>query len=312
MNKQNHLPELPKSEARNYFEQLLNFGNFLERETRAGCQFDLNFWPNPLWQLIQQSLESGLAKFFNQTVLPGKICLLQWYNSGIIIRTDKRAIGFDLIPIPRYYNWPDTANLTQQLAHCLDALFITHHHEDHFDLQLVEALLSSGKPVFSHPEIAGTAKPGITACNDEETFIFQEFSVIPRHAFHVWREKIDEVPLVYFEVSCPSDYTFIFSGDADYTKNFTSLTTKLDTLFIPWRNPNFRFEEGHPQQKGNTMDALEIAIARVNPRQIILEHYAELDHIYKGFGASYDLAINLINHSPVKTCIYFPGEFIFL
>lgn len=306
------VPVLPDSASPEYFAQLLKFGDFLEQQTRPGNNYDLSTWPNPLWDKMQQRLEAGLTSFLSARVNPGQICMLQWYNSGILIKTAHGCLGFDLVPIPRYYGWPDPANLAEKLAGALDALLITHAHQDHFDKILVEKCVAMGKSVYSHPEVALAHNPAISACEDNEKIDFAGFSMVAHHGYHVWRENMSDVPLVYFEVICPEHFSFLFCGDADYTKAFACSQADLNTLFIPWRNPNSSFEEGHPQQTASTMDALHMAIARAKPKRIILEHYAELDHIYKGFTASYDLALNLIENSPVTTDIFFPGDVVFL
>jgi hypothetical protein len=100
----------------------------------------------------------------------------------------------------------------------------------------------------------------------------------------------------------------LFCGDSDYTKGFPGIQPGLDLICITWRNPGPVFEDGHPLQTMNTNDAVMIMINELKPCNILLQHYGELDHIYRGFTASYDLAAHLINSLPVPTDILFWGE----
>ncbi|MGM0601441.1 MAG: MBL fold metallo-hydrolase [Candidatus Rifleibacteriota bacterium] len=304
--------KLPDSKQPDFFHRLLKFGSFLENYCRKGDIYDLENWPNPVWQKIEERLQQGLIRLENTIVKDHQLYMLQWYNSGIILKTSNSIIAFDLVPVPRYYGWPDTKNLTEQLAEKIDYLFLTHQHQDHFDKELIQALGQKGKPIFAHPQIAAQNASLITSTANNQTFTFPDFSVISREGYHVWRENIEDVALVYFELTTSDNYSLIFAGDADYTKVFHSGGNNPEVAFITWRNPNCKFENDHPQQIGKTIDAIKILIDKINPERIILEHYGELDHVYKGFTPSFDLAIHLIKNSPAKTDIFFPGEVILI
>ena len=53
---------------------------------------------------------------------------------------------------------------------------------------------------------------------------------------------------------------------------------------------------------------MNIALRRVKPRNVIHEHYAELKHVYDGFPASYDIALELQSKMAVPSEILFWGE----
>lgn len=297
--------QIPTYKSDSFHSSLIEFGHFLERSIRPGLKHDLKTYPNAFWQAIENRMYEGLNLFIATKAKPGQIIMLQWYNSGVFIKTSETIIGFDILAIPRYYAWPDNLSLTTKIAGMIDALFITHEHEDHFDKVLSAELLKQNKNVFIHSELA---KGKMTGVKDKECFYFRNLEIIPQFATHVWRTMQNEVLLTAYEVTTADGFTFIFSGDADYTKNFISQTKKVDLLFITWRNPNSSYEDGHPDQKGTTIDAINIAIENIKPSRIILEHYGELDHIYKGFEASFDLAVKLIDELPATTDIFFWGD----
>lgn len=128
------------------------------------------------------------------------------------------------------------------------------------------------------------------------------------HACHVWRDSCEDVFTAAFEVTFKNDFRMVFCGDSDYTKTMGTIKPGADIMFITWRNPNAAFEDGHPQQIGTSLDAFGIATEKYAPKMFILEHYAELDHIYKGFNASYEQAIDIMSRSNIPTKLLFWGN----
>ncbi len=299
---------LPDREQPEFFARLLWFGQFIEENCRRNCQFDLNNWPNPVWQALARKLFLGLEDFSKTKPEPGQVVILQWYNSGILVKTPEQVLGFDLVPIPRYYCWPDEMGLTGLLAEVIDVLFVTHNHADHFDSELIKECNRLNRPVFMHPQAVPAHLSEIGKLPDQTSIRIGQTRVKAHHGRHVWRSLAEEVATSGFEVELAGGFRFVFCGDLDYTVGLTNVTAEPDVLFITWRNPGPAFEDGHPEQRGNTVDAVNIAIEQVKPRMIVLEHYAELDHVYHGFSASYELALQLIRSLPVKTEILFWGD----
>lgn len=304
---QESLPEIPNAAAPDYYRQLVDFGNFVERECRPGCRYDLARWPNPLWQKVEAHMLAGLQRFLDAG--GDAIRMLQWYNSGVLIRAAGKVVSFDLVPVPRYYGWPEPDGLSARLADAIDALFITHNHQDHCDEELIKACNVAGKPVFMHPD---AALPGIeiVKLSDGAAVSIGQITCAARYACHVWRKKPEEVPLTAFEVDFAGDFRIIFCGDADYTRGLAGVKPGADALFITWRNPGPQYEEGHPEQTGNTLDAIKLAIAQFAPQRLILQHYGELDHVYEGFSASYEMAVEIVRELPRLASINFWGDVV--
>ena len=122
---------------------------------------------------------------------------------------------------------------------------------------------------------------------------------------------MEDVPLVYYEVVCPGGFTFMFIGDLDYSKTLEKTPGReIDLFFIPWRHPNETFEPGHAAQTGVTVDAVKAAVEKIRPRALLFEHLAELEHVYDGFPASYDIALDLKAQVGVPSELLFWGEHI--
>lgn len=284
----------PKREA-----AFLAFARFLEEHVREGQSLDLARSPNPLWTLIEQRLTAC-----RKAAADPAPCrrLYQLYNSGMLFRDGMQTIGVDVTRMPRVYGWPEPPGLADEYADLLDVLLVTHHHADHFDPAVVEAVLAQRKPVcmprsertvpYEHEALFYTL--------DDWEGRQAGFDIRARRSVHVWRDTPDEVPTCYYEVTAPSGFTVLFTGDTDYTRPFDLRDDQpIDLLCLTWRNPNARYEEGHADQIGTTEEAVEIALKAVRPACVLLEHYAELEHIYKGFTASYDLARRLKRSLPV-------------
>ena len=263
-------------------EAFLQIGRFLEESIRPGAPLDLVLNPHPLWGMIARRLDTALSEEENNRNPSGGWQLRQMYNSGVLLRKQGITVGIDLLPVLRTYGWPDTHNLTQRTAALLDMLLITHRHPDHYDRALVQACLALGKPVCMPEDLCTewTKTPNLHPFRHETTVKLCSLQITGRRALHVWRETADELPLIYYEINDPDGHTLLFAGDADYTKDFTCTTGRtIDTLFLPWRNPNNRFEDGSPVQTGTTADALQIAILpRVADafRKILQRRAAEL------------------------------------
>ncbi len=306
------IPELPDREEPEFFFRLVDFGRFLEEKCRNGAPHDLSVWPNFVWKAIAGKMLQGLKSFLKAKPGSDQIIVLQWYNSGIFVKTAAQVIGFDVIALPRYYGWPDEMGLTGLIAAAMDVLFVTHNHADHFDIDLIRECRRLNKQVFMHPGAIGADQKDIGRLLDQEAIKIDETLIKAHHGNHVWRNSPEEVATSAFEVEFSSGFRFVFCGDLDYTLGLKNVAVGPDILFITWRNPGPKFEDGHPEQTGTTIDAVNIAIEQIRPKRIILEHYGELDHIYKGFSASYDLAVYLIKNLSVKTDIFFWGEFFSL
>ena len=279
----------------------LSLGKFLEKNAREKQTYDLKKKNCPLWPIIRDRLIATLDDLDQTSLTHNQVMAWQWYNCGVIIKSDDVVIGMDIIAMPRFFGWKEPPDLTERIAGQLDLLLISHQHKDHYDRKLIKACLRFGKPVFMPKPMAleWGFHPNLHGIEDGFTTDIDDLKIVARQGYHLWRQDINEVPLIYYEVTCQEGYTFIFGGD-------------IDLFFLPWRNPNAAYEDGQPEQKGSTLDAAKIAIDRIQPEKILYEHYAELDHIYGGFPHSYDIALNLKKHLPIPSELMFWGERIAL
>jgi len=309
----NILSDRPPTFAADDFrtEAFLKIDKFLEASVRKGSPHDLKRSHCALANIVGTRLHAVTADIECAITKTDSVHIWQLYNSGVVVQIAGMTLGFDVVPFPRFFGWPEPHNITTRLASCIDALFITHAHADHFDEKFVVECLNAGKPVYMPKAAACEYDYDIVPVDDGSLFTLGKLQIRCRSAYHVWRETMDELPLAYYEVSAPGSFVFLFSGDADYTKSFRKTPgQQIDLLFLPWRNPNANYEDGKPQQIGTTSDAIAEALKRIQPRHLLLEHYAELDHIYNGFSPSYAMAVDTKRTAAVPTEWMFWGESI--
>lgn len=306
-------PTWEPSPARN--ATFAELAGFLESQIRPGQPFDLKaIHPNPLWMLLEDRLRDALSDWTAQPAARDGVCRLrQWYSSGVWVEQDGVRLGFDIIPLLRAYEWPDRHDLTHRLADALDALFITHRHQDHYDVELVRACLERQVPVYLPEAVARQWKshPQLHAIHDGQTWRVGDWHFSARIGPHVWRETVEELPVCIFAGVGSDAQALVYGGDADYTRlPDLGLTVPVKAYFMPWRAPNAAYEPGHELQTGTLPEAFDILIDRVHPAAVLYEHCAELEHVHDGFPASFDLALNLKQSSPVPSELLFWGESI--
>lgn len=68
------------------------------------------------------------------------ICLV--YNMGTFIRTSQRTFAMDIC-------WKGTKEEADIIANAIDAIFVSHPHQDHYTPFLLEAVAKAGKPIIS-------------------------------------------------------------------------------------------------------------------------------------------------------------------
>ena len=288
---------------------------FLESHIRPGQPFDLKaIHPNPLWMLLEDRLSTALSAWSKVTPGPGGVgCIRQWYSSGVIIDRAGVRLGFDVIPLLRAYDWPDRQDLTGRLADTLDALLITHRHLDHYDADLVRACLARGKPVYLPETVACQWQPQelLHAVHDGDEWIVGDLQLSAHVGPHIWRDTVEELPVCIYSVVGADDQAVVYGGDADYTRlPDLRLDVPVQLYFLPWRAPNAAYESGHELQTGTLRDAFDRLIQRIQPRAVLFQHCAELEHVHDGFPASFDLALDLKQASPVPAELLFWGETI--
>lgn len=303
---------VPCSERATCFEGI---ARFLEANVRPGQPFDLKLvTPNPLWFLFEDRLSQALEHWLT---LPrptvGALRVHQWYSSGVLVDDGNLRLGFDLVPLRRIFGWQDRYNLTGRLADALDALFVTHRHEDHYDQELVRACVERNIPVYMPETLAHTWKAHaciVPVVHDQE-WDLPGVHVHARTGVHVWRDDAESLPLCVYECAWPDHTAIVYGGDADYTQMpKPSAGLRIKAYFLPWRAPNARYEDGDDRQIGPLLEAVELGLQTICPEMMFYVHCAELEHMHDGFPASFNMALDLKQQVPIASELMFWGEYI--
>jgi len=301
---------------RNRDHAFAEIDRFLEEYVRPGRPCDLKKRPNEVWECVESHLVRAVGEIEKTITLraaPQGVTVWQMYNSGVIVQLAGRTVALDLLPIIRDFDWVEPPGFTRRIAGMVDMLLVTHRHKDHCDAALVRSCLRSGKPVMMPRPLAETfgSDPLLIPVDGTLETELQNLKITARTGCHVWKETVAELPVAYYEITAPDGFSFIFAGDTDYTKEFEKTPGRdIHLLFIPWRNPNAQYEQGHPLCRGTTLDAVNIALRRIRPRALIYEHYGELKHVYDGFAPSYGMAAWLKKSLKVPSERMFWGEHI--
>ncbi|MDE6527919.1 MAG: hypothetical protein K2L78_02590 [Muribaculaceae bacterium] len=92
-----------------------------------------------VFQFYQEAFERVLNEVPHTEVKPGTVALWHLYNMGYVVKTPSHTFGIDI-----------KHRDAEQLAPLLEFLCITHNHQDHVSMPLVDAMVAAGKPVYSN------------------------------------------------------------------------------------------------------------------------------------------------------------------
>lgn len=72
--------------------------------------------------------------------------MFKTYNMGFFLRSAGQTVGIDL-------QWEGGEDEMKKIASSIDALFVSHPHDDHYSIGLMKAVLAAGKPVIMSYDI---------------------------------------------------------------------------------------------------------------------------------------------------------------
>lgn len=177
------------------------------------------------------------------------------YNMGYIVKTPSGCFGIDLM-----HRW------AEKLAPHLDFLCITHNHQDHYDNELITAMLEAGKPVLSNYIKQGKEYTSAVPAN----YTIKNFTIRTSITDHNNSGLSNFVTV--FSIDCGADsghFTLMHTGDSNYKPaQFTNIPGTVD-LLIPRYAPNALTENNIIGNKdGQTL-----------PSYVLLSHILELTHV---------------------------------
>lgn len=201
------------------------------------------------------------------------------YNCGTLLATRRgRLIGVDLALIENYYaglDWKIPEELYDRLAEKLDLLIVSHGHWDHCWIELIELLLSRGKPVFAvagmRSEPPKKVPTGCRFIRDGEQFPWEGVQLTFAFAPHAY-DNGRHIPLMTTRIRDGS-VSCLHTADADTTtrEGWSRLDDELPDVVL--------FKVGGVSPLVADDEEMVRTIERLQPRQLVLPmHLNELGH----------------------------------
>lgn len=198
-----------------------------------------------VFQFYQEALNRILAQVPHTEVEPGTVALWHLYNMGYVVKTPSHTFGIDL-----------KHRDAEMLAPMLDFLCITHNHQDHVSMPLVNAMAEAGKPVYSN-----FLEVGVRVASGDV--------LRPADGIEINATVVDHNPkltdfVVDYEIDCGADTgnkVILHLGDS---RNWEQLrkTRPIDILI-----PHLAVGLDMPK-----------AVEKLAPRLVLMSHVMELSH----------------------------------
>ncbi|MBQ8674457.1 MAG: MBL fold metallo-hydrolase [Bacteroides sp.] len=206
-----------------------------------------------------KAVEKVLEEIQKQEVETGHIVMWQVYNMGYVIKTPTHTFGIDL-----------KHKHAARFAPYIDFLLITHAHEDHYTTALTEAMMQSGKPVYSN-------------------FVENDYKITEGKTINIVDDIIVETAIVdhnktdlknfvvTYRIDCGANtnHCIVYHvGDACDESQLTP--TQPINIFIPHLANNLNM----PQ-----------AVMNIKPDVVLLSHILEMDHPTTKWRWSYEYGV---------------------
>ncbi|MBM3200069.1 MBL fold metallo-hydrolase [Candidatus Woesearchaeota archaeon] len=211
------------------------------------------------YKLINKRMDALSKEIKSYQVPEGKIKIWYVYNMGVIAKTSKVTVGFD---IAGTYVDPSMASLVKDL----DILILSHPHADHFDPAVVKEALNNGvkvvvpedkvrmqmmnvggttyKSIFKDAngismkeaitQAYGLTSEGIITVEDKKTIDIKGVKITGFSAVHEYPNQenlLKETPVMWFYVNIP-EAKLLHTGDGYISDPKVSFADKNLDLFL--------------------------------------------------------------------------------
>lgn len=195
------------------------------------------------------------------------------YNDTFLVRTPSTGFVFDLVPgMPRSQGFRMTPETLAIFVKASDALFVSHWHNDHANVEVGKLFFAAGKPVFGPNDIwreepALREKLTVPSRNPDEVLKAGKLKLraLPGHQGKTVTNNINLV-------TTPEGFTFAQTGDQSLDEDFAWIDEahkkyKIDVLMPNcWTNDPLRMAKGfapklilpgHENEMAHTVDHRE-------------------------------------------------------
>jgi len=206
---------------------------------------------NPILYCYRNAFDSVIDEVKNTKVEQGTAVIWVLYNMGIVVKTPSGCFGIDI-----NHRW------AEKLEPYLDFICVTHNHEDHKSIELMESMNRKGKPVLSNFYEASDKYFSITP----GSYKIGKFSIQTDITDH--NTKLLNFISV-FRIDCGKDagnFSILHCGDSNFNPmQFTHVQGPVNLAII-------RFGAPAENNISGTGEGL------VKPDYAVLSHVIELRH----------------------------------
>lgn len=193
------------------------------------------------------------------------IKIYKLYNDGFILKTKDVTVAVDLIPGGPSKHPFIADSIIYSIAGQCDALFISHFHGDHANLNIAKAFAARGKRVIVPKDLWVDIDPLITPLKEENTFVTVPFDEL-NMTLHILPGHQDDIYNNIYVMDFKGSGIVAHTGDQYNTEDLKWIdqvhkTYKIDILLLNcWVN------------------SMERTIRGFNPKILITGHENELEH----------------------------------
>ena len=212
---------------------------------------------NPVLTCYRMAFDRVLEGLKNDRVEEGTIVIWMLYNQGFVVKTASGSFGIDI-----YHRW------AKEFAPYLDFMCVTHNHQDHYSVELIEAMFDANKPVLSNYLRSGSGYTFTSTTNRD--YVIGKFTIKTAITDHN-NTTAGRNFVTVFRIDCGSDsgnFTLLHVGDSNYNTTQYSNVEGAVNVLIPRYAPNALTEN----------NILGTGSGQVSPDYVLLSHILELSH----------------------------------
>lgn len=210
---------------------------------------------DPILIYYRSAFDRILESIKNSSVEKGTVEIWQLYNMGYVVKTPSGCFAIDIS-----HRW------AKELAPYIDFLCVTHNHADHYNKELIQAMLDLGKPVLSNYLQNGSYEYTSKTPADYTIGNFAIHTSITDHN----NSGLSNFVTVFY-IDCGEDtgnFTLIHTGDSNFKpEQFTNIASHVNVL-IPRYAPNALTEN----------NIIGTGFGQTIPDYVLLSHILELAH----------------------------------
>lgn len=207
----------------------------------------------PVLYVYRKGFDKILYEVKTSKVKKGTTLIWMLYNMGFVVKTPSGCFGIDI-----------DHRLAVQLEPYLDFLCITHNHGDHYNTELLDAMIKNGKPVLSN-----FYNKGDEYCSTlPSEYKIGDFAIRTDISDHLRNPELPDF-VKLFRIDCgkkSGNFSILHCGDSGFNpEHFKNVDGPVSMVILRW---------GAPREN----DIMGTGEGQIVPEYAVLSHLIELRH----------------------------------